>query len=90
MNLELSYAEMSLLRELVKKKQLNIWQERYAPRLRGGLSIEEIAKTKDEIMNVPLEELKECGPINDITCCALLIDKFEQLENQVREALGIG
>ena len=80
MKLELSYAEMSLLRELVQKKQFDIWQQRYTPRLRKGLSVEEISKTKDEIMNVPLEELKECGPVSDITCCVLLMNKFEELE----------
>jgi len=88
MQLELSYAEMSLLRGLVNKKQLDIWHQRYAPRLRRGMSIEEITETKDKIMNMPLEELRDCGPINDITCCALLIHKFEELEQETKKILA--
>ena len=89
MRLVLSYAEMSLLRELVKEKQLDIWQQRYAPRLRRGLSVKELSETKDQVMNVPLEELKWCGPVNDISCCALLMNKFDEMEKEVKQALAL-
>lgn len=85
MVLELSYAEMSFLRELVGAKQQEIWQKRYLPALKKAED-----KTIEEIMvlfNDTMGKIEDI-PLTDQACCAKLLHKFIKLEQEIKAALS--
>lgn len=71
---KMSYAEMSLLRDLVKAKQLDIWRDLFLGEFEGTPA-EEIDIAFDELMN-PIYEI----PLTDRACCAKLLDRFCKVE----------
>lgn len=83
MIIEMSYAEMSLLRELVKAKQLKIWRTVWLPRLRDkNKSAEELNTLFNEIMNK-----EENWTLTDTSCCQKLLSRFREAEQKVQKAL---
>ena len=77
MNLSMSYAEFSLLRELVKKEQMRIWNKEWLPRLKKRA---DAAKTFERIMG-------EKMVVTDRGCCAMLLDRFEKAEKEVHDVI---
>jgi len=95
MNLgDISYAEFSLLRELVRAKQMDIWQREWAPRLKKGTTIEEAEKSFQETMNdkALYEAHKKWGvaaPLTDRGCCSMLLYRFDEEEKKIRKTLEL-
>jgi hypothetical protein len=81
MNIRISYAEMSFLRELVKNKQLEIWRELFLPEFEG-LPSNEIDKAFNKLMN-PIYDI----PLTNRACCAKLLKIFETEEKKIKKAL---
>lgn len=95
MNLDMSYAEFSLLRDLVRAKQMDIWKREWAPRLKKGITGEEIEKIFEETMNdkALYEAHKKWGvaaPLTDRGCCSMLLYRFDEAEKEVRDTIYAG
>lgn len=95
MNLgEITYAEFSLLRDLVRAKQLDIWKKEWAPRLKKELTVEEIGKIFRKVMregavHKACHKSEVAVPITDRDCCILLLRRMDKEEQKVREALEL-
>lgn len=94
MNLgDISYAEFSLLRKLVKAEQMDIWRREWAPRLKKGVTVEEAEKSFQEIMNdkATYEAYEKWGvpvPPTDRGCCSILLRRCEEEEKKVGALLA--
>jgi len=92
MNLgDITYAEFSLLRDLVRAKQMDIWQREWAPHLKE-LTVEEIEKifqkvTREGIIHKACHKGEAAVPITDMDCCILLLRRINEEERKVRKAL---
>ena len=84
MNIELSYAEMSLLRELVGKKKLKIWRTVWLPHL-ANKSYKEIEEIYKKIMDKPAH-----GIATETDCCNMLLKRFQQKEEEIKIDLKSG
>lgn len=82
MKILMSYAEMSFLRELVQKAQLDIWKKRWLPGLeKKDLPATEIEDAFNRIMN---REMKNWEPISsDEDCCSVLLKRFQEAESSI-------
>lgn len=94
MNLgDITYAEFSLLRDLVKAKQIDIWKREWAPRLKERVKIENVRKSFEEIMGARAMH-KACQkgevavPCTDTDCCALLLYRIDEEEKRVQTSLA--
>lgn len=95
MQFETSYAEFSLLRELVRAKQMDIWKREWAPRLKKGVTVEEAEKSFQETMNdkATYEAHKKWGiavPPTDRGCCSILLYRFDEAERELQKLLRQG
>jgi len=91
MKLDVSYAEFSLLRELVKAKQMSIWKEEWASRLGKDISLDKISGIFHKVMETdvgPCEETFQ-NLLTDRGCCAMLLYRFEKAEKELQTALGM-
>lgn len=79
MNLELTYSEMSFLREIVQQKKLSIWKS--------------IVKCLHNYKELSIDEINERyeryfeshnTPISDEGCIVSLLKKFDELESEAR------
>lgn len=80
MTLNMSYAEFSLLRQLVKAKQMELWKTRWLPGLKGKESMTpaQIKEAFDEKMN---REVPDWDVIcTDEDCCSMLLRRFNDME----------
>lgn len=82
MIIEMSYAEMSFLSELVKAKQLAIWRELFLPEFEDSTS-KDIDTAFEQLMS-PVYEF----PLTDRACCAKLLDKFAKAEEIVHKVFN--
>lgn len=94
MNLgDITYAEFSLLRELVRAKQMDIWQREWAPHFKE-LTVEEIEKNFQKIMggeamHEACQNVEVAIPATDRDCCAILLRRIDKAEKEVQEVMGI-
>lgn len=95
MNLgDITYAEFSLLRDLVKAKQMDIWKREWAPRLKEQVMVGDVIKSFEEVMGMG-DMLKACQkgevaiPCTDTDCCALLLYRIDEEEKRVQANLAI-
>lgn len=79
--LKMSYAEMSLLRDLVKAKQLDIWHGLFSDEFKDR-TLDEINIAFEEFMN-PIYDI----PLTDRACCAKLLDRFRKIEEEIKTNL---
>jgi hypothetical protein len=87
MNLEISYAEMSFIRELVHKYRYERWRKELK---RMGKDIDIL--TSDDIEDVRQqfwENHDRNPPLTDEDCAVLLFIKCEKLELDCKVALGL-
>lgn len=77
MNLDISYAEFSFLRDLVKEKQMKIWREEFLPRLKHTVDMPRAFKMLMGRKTI----------YTNRGCCALLLHKFDEAERQIHKAL---
>lgn len=80
MKLDISYAEFSLLRDLVSAKQMDIWREKFLPRLKHGANTANAFKMM----------MSKKTTLTDRGCCALLLHRFQKAEEEVRKAIYAG
>lgn len=88
MKLSMSYAEFSLLRELVKKKQIELWEEHWLPALRGRTTMTptEIRAAFDRKMN--RESVVFDTISSDEDCCSMLLRRFQEMETEFKKKVG--
>jgi len=80
MKLLTSYAEFSLLRQLVKEKQMELWKTRWLPALKGRdkMTATEMQEAFDRKMN---REVPDWDTIcSDEDCCSVLLRRFHEME----------
>jgi len=82
MNLDISYAEFSYVRELVKKEQLRLWKEKWLPLL--------TAHGKRNILTVYSRVMRRKTILTDEGCCSLLLAHIDDAEKKVQELLKHG
>lgn len=95
MNLgNITYAEFSLLRELVRAKQMDIWKKEWAPYFTDR-SVEEMEKLFQRIMGGDAmheacynEEV--AIPATDRDCCAMLLRRIDKEEKKIQGILRQG
>lgn len=80
MKLDISYAEFSLLRELVKAKQRSIWKEQFVPALNH---------TVTDARNAFKMLMSREATCTDRGCYAILLRKFGEMEEEVQTDLGM-
>ena len=88
MKIDISYAEMSFLRELVAKKDKELWGIWFS-RCKTDDAIKKVQEMKDGRRNLIQQAGDYYVPISDEDCCTLLILKFEQAERECKIALGM-
>jgi len=86
MKLDISYAEFSLLRDLVKAEQMRIWKDEWVPRLRKNMGVDEIStlfhKKMEETAPEPFQNF-----LTNRGCCAMLLHRFEEMEKELQEVI---
>lgn len=87
MNLDMTYAEFAYLRELVKKDQMRIWREEWAPYLGKNADFPKAFELVMEDQGACEEPF--CNFLTDTGCCAKLLYRFEKAEKEVQTALGM-
>ncbi|MBA7487135.1 hypothetical protein ES707_22697 [subsurface metagenome] len=88
MKIDLSYAEMSFLRELVGKEKMEIWKSRWRHSTKG-MSIKDINEMMDRIFKNPTYHDSEIEPpvFTDETCIGRLLHKFDKYEKIIQSEL---
>lgn len=94
MNLgDITYAEFSLLRDLVRAKRLDIWKREWAPHFEE-LTVEEIEKNFQKIMggdamHEACYNAEVACPATDRDCCAMLLYRIDEAERKIQETLRL-
>jgi len=85
MLLEIGYPELSFLRKIATSFQLNLWIKEF--RIHKNVSTDDAFHSFLQIMvDLPLEQFKLGKAFtDDRTCCAVLLDKFDKLEQQLQD-----
>ena len=87
--LSITYAELSFLRDLVKAKQFEIWQNRFAKRLRKQFDAKDVFR---ETMNYNVKSdgplLFDNVPLGDVKCCAYLLYRFQTVEEKIQKEIS--
>jgi len=91
MKLDMSYADFSLLRELVKAKQMSIWKKEWASRLDKDISLDKISEIFHQVMETDVGPCEEDfqNLLTDRGCCAMLLHRFEKMEKELQTVLGM-
>lgn len=82
MKLQITYSELSFLREIVREKKLSIWKKVMVKSKFDNASPEEINEACDKYFNY-----HHGIPITDEGCINSLLKKFDKLESEGREIL---
>jgi len=87
MKIEISYTELSFLKELTHDKRMLIWREEYLPRIknRHKKNIGEINDLFKEIMECEVNS--NTAPCSDKDRCTLLLSKLNKLEQEMNEEI---
>lgn len=88
MKLAMSYAEFSLLREVVKAKQVALWETKWLPILkrRDKMSPVEIRAAFERKMN--RESVAFDTISSDEDCCSMLLRRFREMETEFQKSVG--
>jgi hypothetical protein len=82
MKIEISYPELSFLRELLKEKKMKIWKENYLPRI-NNKDPEVIKKLFRDMMECEIDP--HSSTCSDRECCILLLSKLQKIEQKMNE-----
>lgn len=85
MIIDISYPELSFLRELVSKEQYRIWGERWASRLPKDTPVDKLEEIFNQIMIKSVCD----KPLDDRGCCVILLRKFQEKEDEMQKALKV-
>lgn len=85
LDLSMTYAEMSYLRELVRKDKLERTRELFKIFKPKNADITIVNQKSEEYWNFQ----KRSPPITSEACIMLLLEKFEELENKCKKALSM-
>ena len=88
MKIDLSYAEMSFLRDLVGKEKIQIWKSRWRHSTKG-MSIEDINEMMERIFKNPVYHDSKIEPpvFTDENCIGRLLHKFDVFEKTIQAGL---
>lgn len=84
MEIDVSYAEMAFLRELVSKEKLRIWRELWLTK--------RTPKNKERALELfeKWDEKKCLGvPLDNLDCCRLLLQRFSVIEQNIQVELAL-
>lgn len=80
-NIDLCYAEIGFLRDILQKRRNDLWLEQYGNRLDKNMPIDEVAKLRDDLF------ARHILPITDIGCCNSILLKIDDYENKIQKEL---
>jgi hypothetical protein len=85
LDLHMTYAEMSYLRDVVRKDKLERSRELFKLFVPKDTDVNIVNQKSDEYWS----KQKRSPPITQEACIMLLLEKFDQLEDKCREALKV-
>jgi hypothetical protein len=83
MSFEFTYAQMSVLRELIKEEQYRIWLNRYLPNMREDCTTEDLQKAFDTLIKNQRNQWTREGVMGTI------LDMFDEYELEAQKALNM-
>ncbi|KKN52828.1 hypothetical protein LCGC14_0608780 [marine sediment metagenome] len=86
MKIEISYPELSFLRDILKEQKMKIWKEVYLPRI-NTKDTEAIKKSFREMMECEIDPYS--STCSDRECCILLLSKLQKIEQEMNEDIKI-
>lgn len=84
MKVDMSYAEMSFLRDLVGKEKMRMWKDKWARRIKKDATYEEIDKLIEKVFRPPPDWDRITS---DEQCIGMLLERFRKLERELQRTL---
>jgi len=97
MNIDISYAEMAFLRDVVSEKRMEIWKTVWLPGLKNK-SKEDVDAVYKKVMTNPacwadfpgqqITKGFQPAPVtSDLDCCNFILERFRRKENEIQKTM---